>query len=256
MKKIGILNYIALIISVLIFCIDLIPNIYLNTSIKITIYVFSVLLSYINLKLKNRKAEEKQKEKNRKEFWIISFIIYGLLLISLLLLDSNYRGYTYYSGIKFLSKEHFEFYCNIKPFDTVYNFIIAIRDHMINTKAVLVNILGNIIAFAPCGIFIPLILKDKFSNIFKFIIIMIVIVFIMECIQFITMTGTFDVAPKKIWPVLITTFITSGVVEFVQLHIGRSFDVDDIILNVLGAIIVYGIMKVKIVEKIIQKIVE
>ena len=50
--------------------------------------------------------------------------------------------------------------------------------------------------------------------------------------------GTY-VNPKKIWPVIITTFLTSGVVEFVQLRIGRSFDIDDIILNVLGGIIGY-----------------
>ena len=47
------------------------------------------------------------------------------------------------------------------------------------------------------------------------------------------------VNPKKIWPVIITTLLTSGVVEFVQLRIGRSFDIDDIILNVVGGIIGY-----------------
>ncbi|MBE6156523.1 MAG: VanZ family protein [Firmicutes bacterium] len=47
------------------------------------------------------------------------------------------------------------------------------------------------------------------------------------------------VNPKKIWPVIITTLITSGVVEFVQLRIGRSFDIDDIILNVIGGIVGY-----------------
>ncbi len=47
------------------------------------------------------------------------------------------------------------------------------------------------------------------------------------------------VDPKKIWPVLITTFVTSIVVEFVQLQIGRSFDIDDIILNVTGGVIGY-----------------
>ena len=33
--------------------------------------------------------------------------------------------------------------------------------------------------------------------------------------------------------------VVSTTVEFVQLNIGRSFDVDDIILNVLGGIIGY-----------------
>ncbi|MBQ8901894.1 MAG: VanZ family protein [Bacilli bacterium] len=47
------------------------------------------------------------------------------------------------------------------------------------------------------------------------------------------------VNPKKVWPVIITTLLTSSVVEFVQLRIGRSFDIDDIILNVVGGIIGY-----------------
>jgi len=50
--------------------------------------------------------------------------------------------------------------------------------------------------------------------------------------------GTY-VNPKKVWPVLITTLLTSTAIEFVQLKIGRSFDIDDIILNVVGGLIGY-----------------
>ena len=66
------------------------------------------------------------------------------------------------------------------------------------------NVLGNIIIFIPFGYII-----GKYVN------------------------------PKKIWPVIITTTITSIVVEFVQLNIGRSFDIDDILLNVIGGILGY-----------------
>ncbi len=47
------------------------------------------------------------------------------------------------------------------------------------------------------------------------------------------------VNPKKIWPVLITTMLTSSIIEFVQLKIGRSFDIDDIFLNIVGGLIGY-----------------
>ena len=39
--------------------------------------------------------------------------------------------------------------------------------------------------------------------------------------------------------VLITTLITSLSIEFVQLQIGRSFDIDDILLNVVGGFVGY-----------------
>ena len=47
------------------------------------------------------------------------------------------------------------------------------------------------------------------------------------------------VKSKNIFPALIISAIVSTTVEFIQLKIGRSFDIDDIILNVLGGIIGY-----------------
>ena len=47
------------------------------------------------------------------------------------------------------------------------------------------------------------------------------------------------VKSKNIFPALIISAIVSTTVEVIQLKIGRSFDIDDIILNVLGGIIGY-----------------
>ena len=47
------------------------------------------------------------------------------------------------------------------------------------------------------------------------------------------------IKPKTIAPVITTSLIVSSTVEFIQLNIGRSFDVDDIILNVLGGLAGY-----------------
>lgn len=65
-----------------------------------------------------------------------------------------------------------------------------------------INVIGNIVMFIPFGYFISTYIK-----------------------------------PKRILPILLVSVISSATVEFVQLCIGRSFDVDDIILNALGAII-------------------
>ena len=45
------------------------------------------------------------------------------------------------------------------------------------------------------------------------------------------------IKPKTVFPPLIISALVSITVEFVQLNIGRSFDVDDIILNVTGGLI-------------------
>lgn len=84
------------------------------------------------------------------------------------------------------------------------NPLSEIFRYKIGTKMFNYNVFGNILIFLPFGYLI-----GEYVN------------------------------PKKIWPVIITTLITSGVVEFVQLKIGRSFDIDDVILNVLGGILGY-----------------
>ena len=45
------------------------------------------------------------------------------------------------------------------------------------------------------------------------------------------------IKPKTVFPPMIISALVSVTVEFVQLNIGRSFDVEDIILNVTGGVI-------------------
>lgn len=45
------------------------------------------------------------------------------------------------------------------------------------------------------------------------------------------------VRPKKVWANLIIAIVVSATIETVQHYIGRSFDIDDIILNTIGCII-------------------
>ena len=73
------------------------------------------------------------------------------------------------------------------------------------------NIIGNIVLFIPFGYFV--------SNIMK---------------------------SRKAYAVLVVSIITSLVIEYTQLLIGRTFDVDDIILNVLGSL--FGFLLYYLIE--------
>lgn len=66
------------------------------------------------------------------------------------------------------------------------------------------NVLGNLFMFLPYGFFASYFLKSK----------------------------------KKA-PIIILSILTSLTIEFTQLMIGRVFDVDDVLLNVLGALVGY-----------------
>ncbi len=85
-----------------------------------------------------------------------------------------------------------------------YNLVpfTEIFRYEIGSNQFYLNVIGNIVIFIPFGYLISTYIK-----------------------------------PKKILPILIVSVISSATVEFVQLCIGRSFDVDDIILNSLGAIL-------------------
>lgn len=70
------------------------------------------------------------------------------------------------------------------------------------------NVLGNIVLFIPFGIFVTHYVKNK-----------------------------------KIYPTLILSFLVSVSIEFTQSVIGRTADIDDVILNLLGGILGYLIYK-------------
>ena len=72
----------------------------------------------------------------------------------------------------------------------------------VSSKLFFKNILGNILLFMPFGLFVAAYLNEK-----------------------------------KIYPTVILTFISSFSIEMVQLIIGRVFDVDDILLNLIGGFI-------------------
>ena len=72
------------------------------------------------------------------------------------------------------------------------------------------NVLGNVLLFVPFGYFINNFLKNK-----------------------------------KLLISIVITMITSLSIELIQMNIGRSFDIDDIILNICGGCVGYLIYKVK-----------
>ena len=56
--------------------------------------------------------------------------------------------------------------------------------------------------------------------------------------------ATYYIKAKKPLNILIVVLLSSGVIETVQYFIGRSFDIDDIILNTIGGLIGFLIYRV------------
>ena len=197
------------------------PNVYLKTGVKIILLLVICLLIYFSSYILVKKLN--YDKKILKINLIIYFLIYIITIFNLTLFDEIY-GRQGFNIVKW-NKELFDMYINtsfnIIPFDTIKLFINGYINDLVTLKDFVTNVFGNLCAFMPFSIFIQLIFK-KINKYYKFLIVMTIIIIVIELLQFITMSG--------------------------------ACDIDDLILNLLGVSIMYFIIKIKIVNKYINKL--
>lgn len=149
-------------------------------------------------------------------FCVYTFIVIDYTLIS----DSFGRNI---SNIFFADKttvnEYFSQKVNLVPFATVKLFINAYRDANLQTYVIIENILGNIFVLMPFALFIPFLFK-KIDNGWRFFVVMLAFVLVIECLQIGFLTG--------------------------------SADIDDFILNTIGAMLAYFVFKIPKINSFIN----
>ncbi|WP_277220815.1 VanZ family protein [Peptoniphilus vaginalis] len=169
------------------------------------------IISFVGFSLVRVKffAHRKKNSTGFREFLLSLFVAY-LVFLAIMLFTPN--SYIASSGIN-LTNENFDFVGNFKdritsgawgvnlvPFRTMRNYIKY--SGFLHT---LINIFGNIIIFIPFGILLP----ELFPRF------------------------------RKLLKILGGSIAASFFVEFIQFFIGRSVDIDDLILNVFGSLIGY-----------------
>lgn len=157
------------------------------------------------------------KKKNIVKFITYLFVIYCACLIFILFLYGYRTENQFNMGI--FSREHFE-QPNLVPFRTICTYLESFFHHTINTNIVITNLLGNLLLFVPMGMAVPVLFPQKFNRLWKTVLFVVILVILAESIQFLTFTG--------------------------------SADIDDLILNTLGATIGYGIIKINFLRKILK----
>ena len=153
----------------------------------------------------------------KKRFWNILFCLYGALMLWLLFdRDHGGNGQPYWDQVAAN--------LNLQPFRTISNYwdVLTRRDYYLEkwgfasiyayqARHAVINLVGNVVMFVPLGFFLPKVSARQ----------------------------------RKLWRTMLTTALLMILVEMVQLFSLRgSCDVDDVILNVLGAVIGYGIYKI------------
>ena len=102
---------------------------------------------------------------------------------------------------------------NLIPFHTIKNYL-----KQITRLHAMVNLVGNLLLLLPMAIYLPYFIK-ALRKLWKDTLAILAIILIIEITEYISKRG--------------------------------SFDVDDIILNLLGAMIGYGIWKLKPLQKLV-----
>ena len=149
----------------------------------------------------------------------ISFIFYLLALVMLLFVGVMFVGVRGHIWTDLSLIEYIRTSSNFVPFKTISTYIIAMFDGSLNLGIPIKNLIGNLIMFLPMGIYLPYYIK-KINKVGRFTFSMIILLFVIEVTQLVTRRG--------------------------------SFDIDDFILNMVGALIGYGIWKTKIVQRLLK----
>lgn len=146
----------------------------------------------------------------------IFFVLYLILLITLTLFDSLWLR----NGFNIQEFNNIKDRINLIPFKTIITFINEFNS-MYSTSQIILNLFGNVFAFMPMALFLPLLFKkeNKFKN---FVITLIVIILGIEFLQLITGSG--------------------------------RFDIDDLILNLFGACLAYVLLNIKSARSLIRNV--
>lgn len=145
----------------------------------------------------------------------ISFIIY-ILALCVILFGGSRGHWADFSILQYAAMQ-----MNLVPFETIMLYIRAMVRGTINPGIAIANLVGNFLLFMPMGVYLPFFFK-KIRTLLDYVLYMIPVLTMVELIQLLTKRG--------------------------------SFDIDDLILNLSGAIIGFWIWKWGAVQQLYKKI--
>ena len=184
----------------------LVPQLRMQTLERALILVLVCFVLYLGAHLHTHRTNSPLM---MRRLTVVIFVLYLYFLISVTLLDKSLgRTPTATHLINFI------------PFHSIHQTdIVGYYNGLLNLYHVLMNLVGNLIAFVPFAILTPILFK----------------------------------AEQKWYIFLPTTVLTVCVIEALQfvLWVGCA-DVDDLILNTMGAMIAYDILRIPFVKRLVN----
>ena len=141
----------------------------------------------------------------QNRIWPVLFGLYCALMLWLLFdRPGSVPGISYWEQVKSN--------LNLVPFRTLRLFTELLSDHRPHlVQAAVVNLFGNVLMFVPLGFLLPLTFR-KLTGLWKFLLATASLITAVELLQLFTLVG--------------------------------SCDIDDLILNLIGAALGYGLYRI------------
>ncbi len=145
-----------------------------------------------------------KKNVNTRQVLRILFFVYSLFLLWLLFFRSPSHN------VELSYRQHLELNTNLKPLLTIRNYLYVIvhRSNPALIRHCVINLAGNVLLFIPMGCMMPALFRKQ-RNLLLFLLTCTALILSVELAQLFSLLG--------------------------------SFDVDDIILNLGGLLIGYGL---------------
>lgn len=165
------------------------------------------------------------RNKVMKRTFLLFFAAYLLLVLTFTLFDPAFgrdRQVRFVFSDRALLENSLENALNIVPFRTIFIYVSALFTHRISFPSIGTNLLGNLVAFMPLGLFLPMFFR-KCERLSYFLLTVSLIVLCIEMLQFLFIVG--------------------------------FCDIDDLILNVFGACIAFLVLRIKPIRNLVEKLV-
>ena len=222
--KLAILMYAISGLGLIYYLVSSFASLFVPPLLRVVLLVAICLCAYLG-SIKLSKTSKSPQKIMKATFWGF-FVLYIYFLVTLVCFDS-YFGRVGIDGLSTWNAQtlssYLQTHLNLIPFKTITKFVVApFVDSNITSKQIITNILGNLVAFSPFAFFLPLLFKrlKKFGN---FLLAMIAIVTVVELSQFALLTG--------------------------------YCEIDDLILNVGGASILFWILRIDKIKRLVDRLV-
>ena len=174
---------------------------------------------FLGMFLLVRAQEETLRRRMVRAAMLVLFAFYCAALFGALVVSRvDYAGFLQTKADYW---KNFDLMTNFHPLETIWLYINAIRFDYIGMEIPLSNLVGNALLFMPLAVFLPCLFRPM----------------------------------RKFWLFLLTVTFVFIAVEALQLTlVCGSCDVDDVLLNLVGTLSVFGILKIPALQRLLKKL--